>query len=209
MTNILIINSSPTITYSVSRHLTRTFLDNFILSAGSHAVMERDVGLNPPPHLTEAVVGAYFARGALTPEQQSAVELSDELVAEFMEADVIVIGAPMHNFGVTSGLKAYIDHIVRAGKTFAFGAAGPVGLVSDKAVFVLTARGSDYGEGSALQSMDFQETYLRTILGFIGITEVTFIHCQGLAISEEIRAAAIANATSSIKGRFAHVFSSD
>jgi FMN-dependent NADH-azoreductase len=203
MTGILVVNSSPATTYSVSRQLTRTFVDNYISQARSPSVIERDVGLNPPPHLTEATVGAYFARGSLTPEQQEAIALSDELVAEFMAADVVVIGAPMHNFGVTSGLKAYIDHIVRAGKTFAFSAAGPVGLALGKKVFVLTARGSDYGEGSALQSMDFQETYLRTILGFIGITEVAFIHCQGLAISDEMRAAAIANATSSIRGRLA------
>jgi FMN-dependent NADH-azoreductase len=203
MTAILVVNSSPATTYSVSRQLTRTFVDNYVSQAELPSVIERDVGLNPPPHLTEATVGAYFARGSLTPEQQEAIALSDELVAEFMAADVVVIGAPMHNFGVTSGLKAYIDHIVRAGKTFAFSAAGPVGLALGKKVFVLTARGSDYGEGSALQAMDFQETYLRTILGFIGVTDVAFVHCQGLAISDEIRAAAIANATSTIKGRLA------
>lgn len=199
MVRILAINSSPGLAFSVSRQLVHSFLEAYTMARPECVVVERDVGRDPPPHLTEAVIGAYFTPPEYWSEDQmAAIALSNHLVDEFMSCDLIVVGAPMHNFGISSGLKAYIDHIVRAGRTFAFSPAGPVGLATGKKVVVITSRGSDYSPGSPLASLDHQANYLRTILGFIGITDVTFMHCQGTAVSEDTRNLAIANVKSDI-----------
>jgi len=132
MTRLLLINSSPNREWSISRRMTECFLESYSSAAAAVEVVERDVGAQPPPHLNDSAIEAYFARTQLTEQQKTAVALSDELVDEFLSADIIVIGAPMHNFGVTSGLKAYVDHIVRAGRTFMFSPAGPIGLATGK-----------------------------------------------------------------------------
>ena len=106
-------------------------------------------------------------------------------MGELETADVIVIGAPMHNFSLPSGLKAWIDHVARVGKTFRYTDEGPEGLLKSKKVFVLTARGGNYSENSPVHAMDHQAPYLRTILGFMGLDDVTFIHAQGVAQGED------------------------
>jgi FMN-dependent NADH-azoreductase len=117
------------------------------------------------------------------------VKLSDDLVAELLKADTIVLGAPMYNFSVSSTLKAWIDHVARVGLTFKYTETGPVGMVQGKKVYVFTSRGGVYSQGPA-KSMDFHETYLRAVLGFIGLSDITFIHTEGLAMGE----AAVADA---------------
>ena len=199
MIRILVVNSSPGLSFSVSRQLVHSFLEAYTMARPDCVVVERDVGRNPPPHLTEIAVSAYFTPPEYWSEsQKAAIALSNELVDEFLSGDLIVIGAPMHNFGISSGLKAYVDHIVRAGRTFAFSPAGPVGLATGKKVVVITSRGSDYSQGSPLAGLDHQENHLRTIFGFIGVTDVTFMHCQGTAVSEDTRNLAIANVKSQI-----------
>ena len=115
-------------------------------------------------------------------------------------ADVIVIGSPMHNFGITSSLKTYLDHVARAGRTFRYTENGPKGLLNGKKVFVLTARGGDYSQ-LPMSTLDHQEPYLRTILGFVGLDDVDFIHCQGVAMGEEASSKAFNLAVDTIYSR--------
>ncbi len=192
MTNILTLNSSPKTEGSVSRDLIERFVDNW-LANDTASVVARDVGTTPPPHLDEATIGAFYTpEDARSDAQRARIALSDELVGELEAADVIVIGAPMHNFGIPSGLKAWIDLVARVGRTFKYTENGPEGLLTGKKVYVLTARGGNYSEDSPAHAMDHQVPYLRTVLGFLGLDDVTFIHAQGVAGGEDgIRAAEV------------------
>ena len=129
-----------------------------------------------------------------TAEQQAAVAYSDALIAELQRADVIVLGLPMYNFGVPSTLKAYFDHVARAGVTFSYTANGPVGLLTNKKVYVLATRGGQY----AGTSFDHETPYIRQFLGFLGLTDVEFVYAEGLAMGEETKNAALARAKASI-----------
>lgn len=192
---ILHVDSSPLADRSVSRKLTAKILAELKARHPEAKVIERDLALSPLPHLSPLTVGALFT----PPEQRTAtlaeaIRLSDEAVDEVLAADVVVIGAPMHNFGIPSSLKAWIDHIVRAGRTFQYGASGPVGLVSpDKKAIVVSARGGVFSEGP-LQAMDYQETYLATILRFIGFSNIAFVRAEGIALGPNAADAAIRSA---------------
>lgn len=184
MTKILLINSSVRQNDSVSRKVTREFVQKWQAREPGVVVTERDVAAQSLPHLTEQTLGAFFTPvEQRTPEQADIAKLSETLVQELFDADVIVIGAPMYNFSITSGLKAWIDHVARAGVTFKYGESGPVGLLQGKKVYVFTTAGGVYSAGPA-QSMDFLGTYLRTVLGFIGLTDITFVSSEGLAMGE-------------------------
>jgi len=191
MTTILHINSSIRSAGSVSRQLTAEFLNKWKAVQSDDIIIERDLAVDAVPHLTEQMMGAFFTPvDQRSAEQNETVKLSDVLIAELFRADVIVLGAPMYNFSISSTLKAWIDHVSRAGVTFNYTETGPVGLVRDKKVYVFTARGGVYSEGPA-KSMDFQETYLRAVLGFIGLTDVTFVRAEGLAMGESAVDAAL------------------
>lgn len=184
MTNILHINSSVRNTDSISRKVTREFLNKWQVNEPEAVIVERDLAAHPLPHLTEKTLGAFFTPAEQrTPEQAQIAQLSDTLVQELFDADVIVIGAPMYNFSITSGLKAWVDHVARAGVTFKYGEQGPVGLLTGKKVYIFTSSGGVYSAGPA-QGMDFLATYLRTVLGFIGLSDITFIASEGLAMGE-------------------------
>jgi FMN-dependent NADH-azoreductase len=148
------------------------------------------------PHLTQdAAVGV---RGEPSNAAQAAARaLSDTLIGELEAADVIVIGAPMYNFGIPSTLKAWFDHVLRAGRTFRYSEAGPEGLVKGKRAIIVEARGGFYSDGPA-RVMDFQEPYLRTLLGFIGIADVTFVRAERLGFGPEARDQAVAAAQAEI-----------
>ena len=124
--------------------------------------------------------------------------LSDELIAELRAADIIVIGAPMYNFGVATSLRAWFDHVLRAGETFRYSEAGPKGLLSGKRVIVVESRGGFYSEGPS-KAVDFQEPYLSHLLGFMGLTDVTFVRAERIGYGPEARAEAIAAATSALR----------
>jgi FMN-dependent NADH-azoreductase len=148
------------------------------------------------PHLNAERFGAFITK----PEERSAaqravVAYSDILINELKQADVIVLGLPMYNFGVPSQLKAYFDHIARVGATFKYTEKGPVGLLTRKKAYVFAARGGVY----AGTPMDTQTSYVRDFLRFIGITEVEFVYAEGLAISPERREACLANAIAEIE----------
>jgi FMN-dependent NADH-azoreductase len=161
-------------------------------------VVERDLTADAMPHLSLAALAASMtpADSRSTAEHEAAA-LADTLIEEVEATDVIVIAAPMYNFSIPSTLKAWIDHITRAGRTFRYGAAGPEGLLEGRKVFVITGRGGIYSDDSPARGMDFQEPYLRAMLGFLGL-DVTFIHVEGLKISPEAAASGIERARKAI-----------
>jgi FMN-dependent NADH-azoreductase len=136
------------------------------------------------PHITDHWAGAHLEPSQLTPAQRNYLATSDRLIEELQTADTIVIGAPMYNFAIPSSLKAWIDQIVRMGKTIGYGPSGARGLLANKRVIVVTSRGGSYGKGTPAEKFDFQEPYLRHIFGFIGLTDVTFIHAENQAREE-------------------------
>jgi FMN-dependent NADH-azoreductase len=198
MAKVLHINSSVRSNGSLSRQLGAEFVAKLQAADPSTTVVTRDLVTNPVPHLTEQMMGAYFTPAEQrNADQAQTIKTSDALVDELLAADTIVIGAPMYNFSVTSGLKAWIDHIARVGRTFKYGASGPEGLVSGKKVYVFVASGGVYSEGPAA-AYDHVTTYLRSVLGFLGMTDVTFIVAEGVSKGEEAIAAAIAKSRSRI-----------
>lgn len=186
MANLLVIDSSPATEGSVSRRLSAAFVERFQTQqaeAGSDSkITYRDVGTQPPAHLDAETIGAFYTPAdQLTAEQRQKTLLSDTLIAELEAADVIVIGSPMHNFTITSGLKTYFDQVARVGRTFEYSETGPQGLLSNKRVYVLSSRGGQYSFGSPYADLNHESTYLKTVLGFIGLNEVTFIAAEGVS----------------------------
>jgi FMN-dependent NADH-azoreductase len=164
---------------SISRKLTARFTELWEKEHPGGEIIERDLSVIVLPLITdEWVEAARSDPSKLTPAQRQTLGLSDALIDELVSADVIVIGVPMYNFSISSTLKAWIDQVVRVGKTFTYGADGPKGLLMGKKVFVLTSRGGAYGRGTPAEKFDFQEPYLRHILAFIGLTDVMFIHAE-------------------------------
>jgi FMN-dependent NADH-azoreductase len=199
MAKVLHIDSSVRSAGSLTRQLGGEFIAKLQAADAATSVVTRDLAASPVPHLTEQMMGAYFTPAEQrNAEQAQTIKTSDALVDELLAADTIVIGAPMYNFSVTSGLKAWIDHVARAGRTFKYGASGPEGLVSGKKVYVFVATGGAYSEGPAA-AYDHVTTYLRSVLGFLGMTDVTFIVAEGVAMGEEAVAAAIAKSRARIE----------
>jgi FMN-dependent NADH-azoreductase len=197
MKSLLVINSSAAREGSVSRTLVEDAVATLLEANPTAKVVRKDLGTDPVPHLT--VNSLNGVRGTpSTPEEHKARALSDALIAELREADTIVIGAPMYNFSVATGLRSWFDYVLRAGETFSYSAAGPKGLLTGKRVIVVESRGGLYSEGPA-NAIDFQEPYLRHLLGFIGLTDVTFIHAEKIGYGPEARDAAIMQAKLDIR----------
>ncbi|MCG8425758.1 MAG: FMN-dependent NADH-azoreductase [Chromatiales bacterium] len=193
---ILHIDSSARFEGSESRILSRAFIDQWLALHPEDEVIVRDIISHPLPHLDETLLAGLFTpAGTLTVEMQAAVERVDELVEEFLAADILVLGVPMYNFGIPSTLKAYIDHIAQAGRTFKYTDQGPVGLAGDKQIYILSARGGIYDDSP----MDHQAAYLRTVFRFLGIDKVHLIHAQGLNMGEDIRDKSVRQALSDIE----------
>jgi FMN-dependent NADH-azoreductase len=186
MGNILVIKSSAGGAASVSNKLVDGLVARLRHERPELALVERDLDREPVPHVGSATLAGI---GRPAPETEAAKPvraLSDQLIAEVLEADMIVIGAPMYNFGIASTLKSWFDHVLRAGATFAYGANGPQGLVGAKPVVVIETRGGVYSDGP-FAAFDAQEPHLRAMLGFMGLTEVDFIRVEGLALGETDR----------------------
>ncbi|WP_374357801.1 FMN-dependent NADH-azoreductase [Pseudoduganella danionis] len=199
MANLLHIDSSVRQQGSLSRQLGGEFLAKWQAANPDGKVVTRDLAANPVPHLTEQMLGAYFTPAEQrNAEQAQTIKTSDALVDELLAADTIVIGAPMYNFSVPSGLKAWIDHVARAGRTFKYGPNGPEGLVHGKKVIVLVATGGVYSAGPAA-AYDHVTTYLRTVLGFLGMTDVSFIVAEGVAMGEAAVEAALSQSRNQLE----------
>src|ERR1700685_131456 len=196
MTTLLQVNASIYNGNGQSSQLADHFLAAFRARNPATRIVVRDVAAaEPVPHLN----AERFAPFITKPEQRSAaqhavVAYSDALINELKQADVIVLGLPMYNFGVPSQLKAYFDHIARAGVTFKYTATGPVGLLTGKKVYVFAARGGLY----AGAPLDPQTRYVRDFLAFLGMRDVQFVYAEGLAVSPESREAGLAKAAAEI-----------
>ena len=193
-TSYLQINASLFGDASQSAQLGARFVAELARSRGvsqSSRVAVRDLAREPVPHQTaERFTALITPAEQRTPEQARVAAESDALIAELRAADVIVLGLPMYNFGVPSTLKAYFDHVARAGVTFRYTANGPVGLLQGKKAYVIATRGGRH----AGTPSDLQSAFVRQFLGFVGITDVEFVYAEGLALGEESRAAALADA---------------
>jgi FMN-dependent NADH-azoreductase len=174
-----------------SSRLASRFVSRWQADNPGAEVMVRDLGREPIPHLTAERFQSFLAKpGERTAAQQSVAAFSDDLIAELERADVIVLGLPMYNFGVPSTLKAYFDHVARAGKTFKYGDKGPVGLLTGKKAVVFATRGGLY----AGTPLDTQTGYVRDFLGFLGIRDVEFVYAEGLNMGDASKGAALEKA---------------
>jgi FMN-dependent NADH-azoreductase len=195
MKTLLQINSSLFSEGGQSSRLAERYVTAWREANPGGTVIVRDLAREPVPHLDAARFGAFLAKpGERSAAQEAVVAYADALVQELKRADEIVLGLPMYNFGVPSTLKAYIDHIARAGETFRYTENGSVGLLTGKKAVVFAARGGLY----AGTPRDTQSAYLRNFLAFIGITDVEFVYAEGLAISPASREAALARAHAEI-----------
>lgn len=180
---ILQIKSSILAGNGQSSRLSDEFVARLLEQHPGAELVVRDLAADPVPHLDGARLGALFAKPEeRNPEQRSVVAYSDALISELRRADVLVLGVPMYNFGIPSQLKAWFDHLARAGETFKYTEKGPIGLVTGKKAYAFVARGGLRGEHDHSQTR-----FVREILEFIGITDIAFVHAEGLAISAESR----------------------
>ena len=195
MKTLLQIRSSLLLGNSQSNRLADRYVAAWQAANPGGRVVVRDLAQSPVPHLDLARVGAFSTPAdQRTPEQQALVAESDALIDELQGADVVALGLPLYNFGIPSTLKAYFDHIARAGVTFRYTASGPEGLVKGKQVVVFAARGGLY-QG---QPHDTQTPYVRNVLGFLGMTDVRFVFAEGLNMGDEPRAQGLRSAESDI-----------
>ena len=184
MSNVLIIESSARQQDSFSRQLTRQFISQWQAAHPADRVTVRDLARNPVPHLDADLLGGWMKPEAQrSADEQASLKRSDELTDEVLGADVLVLAAPMYNFAIPSTLKAWLDHVLRAGVTFKYTETGPQGLLTGKKAYVLTARGGLY----AGSTTDHQEPYLRQVMAFIGIHDVTFIHAEGMNLGGDFQ----------------------
>ena len=184
MSRVLVIESSARQRGSVSRLLTAEFISHWKAAHPADRFQVRDLAREPLPHLDELLLGAWTTPcDGHSAAERRALERSNRLTEELRIADVLVLAAPMYNFAIPSSLKSWFDHVLRAGLTFRYAEQGPEGLLQGKRAFVLTARGGIYAGGG----LDHQEPYLRQVLGFVGIHDVTFIHAEGMNMGPEFR----------------------
>ena len=195
MQTLLQVNASLFEGQGQSSQLADRFVSAFRASHPGAEVITREVGGDAVPHLTAERFQAFLAKPeARTPEQQAIVGYSDALIDELRRADVIVLGLPLYNFGVPSSLKAYFDHVARAGVTFRYTATGPEGLLKGKKAIVFATRGGRY----AGTPMDTQTGFVRDFLRFVGIDDVEFVYAEGLAMGDEPKAQALSLAQARI-----------
>lgn len=179
MPTLLHIDSSPLPT-SISRELTREFATSWKSIHPEGTVLHRDLAADAPKPIDAAwVFASNTPEGTRTPGQRALLAASEELIEELTLADEYVIGVAMHNFAVPSVLKLWVDQVVRAGRTFAYGSEGPKGLLQGKKATILSASGGLYGAGTPAAAANFMDPYLKTVLGFIGVTDTTFVTAGG------------------------------
>jgi FMN-dependent NADH-azoreductase len=194
MKNILLILGSPRDRASYSHQIGRRIVDDLKSRYPSAKVVVRNLAKEALPDVGEGfVTGRVLAPDKRSTAETEALALSDVMVAELMATDVLVLATPMHNFGISASVKKWIDQIVRPGVTFSYSDKGPLGLVQGKKVILVLARGGVYSEGP-MKPYDFQEPYLRTVLGFIGMTDVEVIRIEGVAMGDDAVRSAVTSA---------------
>lgn len=195
MSTLLFVSSSLFEGRSTSREVARDIIARWRQAHPEGAVVERPLAPATIPHLSgDTLLALGKAPEERTPEERRMVDFADSLIAEAEAAETIVIAAPMYNFSIPTTLKAWLDHVARAGRTFRYTANGPEGLLTGKKVIAVVSRGGYYGPGTPAASMDFQEPYLRSMLGFLGLTDVTFVEIEGQAVGPDAAAQGLAAA---------------
>ena len=196
MSKLLHIDSSILGGNSVSRQLTAQIVASWRAAHPATEVSYLDLAVDTPSHLSADSLGFRLPAGAadLSEVHQRENALSEALVSQFLAADVLVIGAPLYNFSIPSQLKAWIDRIAQVGRTFKYTDKGAVGLAGGKTVIVASTRGGLYSTSDAGNAMEHQESYLKTVFGFLGVTDVRFVRAEGLAMGEAAKSAALAAA---------------
>ena len=197
---LLHIDSAITGANSVSRQLTAQIVAAWQAQHPGTEVSYLDLVANAPAHFTSDAMAPRTGQTAdLSAAQQRENAVSEALVSQFLAADVVVIGAPFYNFSIPSQLKAWIDRIAQPGRTFQYTANGPEGLTKGKTVIIASSRGGVYSTSEGGRAMEHQESYLQTVLGFFGVTDVRFVRAEGVAMGEATKAAALASAAQSIR----------
>jgi len=198
---LLHIDSSALGAQSVSRELTRRTVNQWVASHPGTEVEHLDLVADAPSHLDIDSLGFRLGldADALTDAQKRENAVTEKLLSQFLAADVVVVGAPMYNFSIPSQLKAWIDRVAQAGRTFRYTENGPEGLAAGKTVIVASSRGGAYAGNPALAFLDHQESYLKTVFGFFGITDVRFVRAEGLAMGDAAKAQALAAADTDIR----------
>lgn len=198
---LLHIDSSPLGAQSVSRELTRRTVAQWQASHPGTTVEYLDLAADAPSHLDIHSLGFRLGPDAegLTEAQKRENAISERLVSQFLAADVVVVGAPMYNFSIPSQLKAWIDRVAQAGRTFKYTDKGPVGLAAGKTVIVASTRGGAYAGNPALAFLDHQESYLQALFGFFGVTDVRFVRAEGVAMGDAAKAQGLAAAEADIQ----------
>ena len=197
---ILHIDSSILGTNSVTRALTAQINAQWQASHPGSSTEYLDLAVNTPSHLSAESLGFRMppTDAALSDAQRAENAVSEQLVLQFLAADVVVIGAPLYNFTIPTQLKAWIDRICQAGRTFSYTATGPKGLAGGKTVIVALGRGGVYSTSEGGRAMEHQESYLSVVFGFLGITDVRFVRAEGVAMGPDAKAAALASASTEI-----------
>ena len=198
--SLLLLHASPRGERSHSRKLADEFLQSWQAAHPAGRATVRDLGYEPPPFVSEAwVEGAFTPPNAQSHAARAAIRVSDGYVNELLAAEEIVIATPLYNLSIPAVLKAWIDQVVRFGRTFAMGPAGFEGLLKNKRVRVLVASGSDFRPTGPYASYNFVEPYLRAVLGFIGITDVTFVYAHSLNDGNPLRESSLAEARTTLQ----------
>lgn len=198
---ILHIDASPLGSASISRQLTAAVVDHLKKETPTASVTHRDLIASPVTHLSGELVQALRPAPGSPPAGESIRAEADQtetLISELLESDVLVIGAPMYNFSIPSQLKAWIDRVLQPGRTFRYTADGPIGLAAGKKAIVVSSRGGMYAGKPFETAMDHQEAYLRTVLSFIGITDIAYVRAEGVGMGPEQKNAALAAANQQI-----------
>lgn len=195
---LLHVNSSILGQGSVSRNLTAEVVAKLRVSHPEIEVAYRDLAADPVDHLTAAHLAAL--QGAMPEDPMLARDITEgqKALDEFLAADIVVVGAPMYNFGIPSQLKAWIDRLAVAGKTFRYTEQGPEGLAGGKKVILVSSRGGVFSPGSPVAALDHQETYLRALFGFLGVKDISFIRAEGVAMGSKAREDAVVSAMGEI-----------
>lgn len=183
---------------SVSRQLTSSVIGKLSAAYPGAEIIHHDFALEPIPHLSDAEFLAWQGVEPNNETAQQRVARNTQYLEEFLSSDIVVIGAPMYNFSFPSQLKAWLDRLSVAGKTFRYTENGPQGLIEGKRVIIASSRGGVYPEGSPAEALDYQETYIKAFFNFIGVTDITFVRAEGIAFGPEARQAALDNAAAQI-----------
>ena len=192
---LLHIDSSILGDYSVSRQLTAEIVALWVQKHPGTSVEHLDLAVNAPSHFgADAIAIKGIAQPEPTEAQRAENALSEQLVSQFLAADVIVIGAPFYNFSIPTQLKAWIDRLAQPGRTFKYTEQGPTGLATGKTVIVASTRGGVYSTSEGGQAMEHQESYLKVVMGFFGISDVRIVRAEGLAMGDDAKAAALSAA---------------